>query len=76
MSFPPCSTSYDAHPQIVRPVLEAIDGVSKTFLSLLGRQGEEVEGTSVHSEMEHLVAINQALLQALGVSHPALEQVS
>ena len=37
---------HTAQPQIVRPIMEAIDGISKTFLALLARQLEQ--------EKEHL----------------------
>lgn len=77
-------SSYEAQPRIVGPVLEAIDGVSRAFLGILAREEareaveearEEVKEATPHQEMEQLVAINQGLLQALGVSHPALQQV-
>ena len=82
-SLSPSLFSYEAQPRIVGPVLEAIDGVSRAFLGILARReareageaGEEVEEATPHQEMEQLVAINQGLLQALGVSHPALQQV-
>ena len=32
---------HTAQPQIVRPIMEAIDGISKTFLALLARQLEQ-----------------------------------
>ena len=54
-----------------------MDGVSKAFLGLLAAEGEEVEAEEADTmaTMEQLVATNQALLEALGVSHPALQQV-
>ena len=66
--------------------MEAIDGISKSFLALLARQlaeekeekeddGEEEELPSLHSQMEELVSVNQSLLEALDLSHPALQQV-
>ena len=65
--------------------MEAIDGISKSFLALLARQlaeekeekedDEEEEVPSLHSQMEELVSVNQSLLEALDLSHPALQQV-
>ena len=65
--------------------MEAIDGISKSFLALLARQlaeekeeeedNEEEEVPSLHSQMEELVSVNQSLLEALDLSHPALQQV-
>jgi len=75
---------YNAQPKIVRPIMEAIDGISKSFLALLARQlaqekeeeeTEEEEMPNLQSNMEELVAINQSLLEALDLSHPALQQV-
>ena len=68
--------------------MEAIDGISKSFLALLDRQlaqekeeqdEEEEEGEeempSLQTKMEELVSVNQSLLEALDLSHPALQQV-
>ena len=71
--------------------MEAIDGISKTFLALLARQleqekehvddhededeQEEEEVPSLHAKMEELVNINQSLLEALDLSHPELQKV-
>ena len=82
---------HTAKPQIVRPIMEAIDGISKTFLALLARQleqekehvddhededeQEEDEVPSLHAKMEELVNINQSLLEALDLSHPELQKV-
>jgi len=64
---------YEAHPDIIKPVMESIDGVSKTFLSLLER--DNISSMSTFTEMEELIDYNQALLQSLGVNHPALQDV-
>ena len=84
---------YNAQPKIVRPIMEAIDGISKSFLAILARQlaqekeeqeqeeeeeegeGEEEEMPSLQTKMEELVSVNQSLLEALDLSHPALQQV-
>ena len=78
---------YNAQPKIVRPIMEAIDGISKSFLALLARQlaqekeeeeeeeEQEEEMPSLQAKMEELVSINQSLLEALHLSHPALQQV-
>merc|ERR1712037_995 len=68
---------YNAQPKIVRPIMEAIDGISKSFLALLDRQlaqekeeQEEEEGEeempSLQTKMEELISVNQSLLEALG----------
>ena len=82
---------YNAQPKIVRPIMEAIDGISKSFLAILARQlaqekeeqeeeeeegeGEEGEMPSLQTKMEELVSVNQSLLEALDLSHPVLQQV-
>ena len=79
---------YNAQPKIVRPIMEAIDGISKSFLAILARQlaqekeeqeeeeeGEEEEMPSLQTKMEELVSVNQSLLEALDLSHPVLQQV-
>ena len=69
--------------------MEAIDGISKSFLAILARQlaqekeeqeeeeeeGEEEEMPSLQTKMEELVSVNQSLLEALDLSHPVLQQV-
>ena len=69
--------------------MEAIDGISKGFLALLARQlaqeqdqeqeqeqeQDQEEMPSLQTKMEELVSVNQSLLEALDLSHPALQQV-
>jgi len=66
---------YDKHPKIIKPILESIDGVSQAFLAVLERLGGREANATNLSEMEELIDYNQALLQSLGVSHPALQDV-
>lgn len=66
---------YDSHPKIIKPVLESIDGVSETFLALLENLESGNSSNATYHEMEELIDYNQALLQSLGVSHPALQDV-
>jgi len=65
---------YDSHPKIIKPVLESIDGVSEAFLALLENMGTG-NSTATYHEMEELIDYNQALLQSLGVSHSALQDI-
>jgi len=65
---------YDSHPKIIKPVLESIDGVSEAFLAVLENL-ETGNTTASYLEMEELIDYNQALLQSLGVSHPARQDV-
>ena len=60
----------ESHPQIINPVLESIEAVSQEFLALYQSHDQ-------HSlqKMEQLVDYNQGLLQTLGVSHPALQNI-
>ena len=65
---------FDSHPKIIKPVLESIDGVSEAFLALLENMGSS-NSTATYREMEELIDYNQALLQSLGVNHPALQDI-
>ena len=60
----------ESHPDIINPVLESIEAVSQEFLALYQSHDQ-------HSlqKMEQLVDYNQGLLQTLGVSHPALQNI-
>lgn len=54
-----------AHPEIVNPLLDAIDGITKRALHCMNSP----------KEMGWLMNINHALLEALGVGHPLLSKL-
>ncbi|KAI8393463.1 ribosomal protein S5 domain 2-type protein [Radiomyces spectabilis] len=64
------------YPQVIDPILDAIDGVSLRCRDafLLYRQ-EKLSEAQLMEELEDLVNINHCLLQALGVSHASLEKI-
>lgn len=59
---------------MVGPTLEAIDGVSKKCLEIL-QQSDQDDSIHRFRSIQNLIQYNQKLLEALGVSHPALEEV-
>ena len=61
------------YPDVVGPTLEAIDGVSNKCLEIL--QADEDSTHDRFRTIQNLIQYNQKLLEALGVSHPALEEV-
>jgi len=65
---------YDAHPKVIKPILESIDGISEAFLALMEKFNCHDSNSRIR-EIEELVDYNQALLHALGVSHPSLQDV-
>jgi len=66
---------YDEHPKIVKPVIDAIGGISETFLATLEKIDSAGESQENYRTLEDLIDMNQALLQSLGVSHPDLQKV-
>ena len=62
---------YQNYPEVVGPTLDAINGVSEKSLEILRSNDTKNE----HEIISYLVDYNQKLLEALGVSHPALEDV-
>ena len=60
------------YPDVVGPTLEAIDGVSNKCLEIL--QADDSTNDRFRT-IQNLIQYNQKLLEALGVSHPALEEV-
>jgi len=66
---------YDLHPKIVKPVIEAIGGISETFLATLEKIDTAGDTPENYRTLEDLIDMNQALLQSLGVSHPDLQTV-
>jgi len=66
---------YEKNPKIVKPILDAIDGLSETFLATMEKMTADGATQTIYNEMEDLIDVNQALLQSLGVSHPSLQSV-
>ena len=66
---------YELHPKIVKPILEAMDGISETCLATLEKIATAVEIDKNYRTLEDLIDVNQSLLHSLGVSHPALQDV-
>ena len=62
-------------PDIVQPIIEAIDGVSRDCLDTLRRMETAKDLTQSYKRLERLIDLNQGLLATLGVSHPALDEV-
>lgn len=66
---------YHDNPKIVRPILEAIDGISHTCLDTLDDMTKSGDTKERYEKLGQLISYNQKLLEALGVSHPHLEEV-
>ena len=64
-----------AMPRVVKAVMDAIDGVSHTALANLKAMAEEGDTKERYETAEKLLDYNQKLLEALNVSHPALEEI-
>lgn len=65
------SFRYKDYPEVIGPTLDAIDGLTNKCLEVLQAENDENQTRII----SHLVDYNQKLLEALGVSHPALEEV-
>lgn len=73
----------ESYPQVVQSTLDAMDGISVAAADILTQLGESdaesgdtlEQQNSLHAKLEELVDMNQALLNVLGVSHPALDQI-
>eukprot|EP00088_Acartia_fossae_P002359 TRINITY_DN10953_c0_g1_i4.p1 TRINITY_DN10953_c0_g1~~TRINITY_DN10953_c0_g1_i4.p1 ORF type:complete len:380 (+),score=45.09 TRINITY_DN10953_c0_g1_i4:63-1202(+) len=59
------------YPEIIEPVLEAIDGISSRFLSA----GSLEDDAEYYKTVQDLIEYNQSLLSSIGVSHPTLDDV-
>jgi mevalonate kinase len=78
---------FDVYPAVIQPILDSIGGISKRFLELTAlyttltssKESNSSESADwmrrFETEMSDLVRLNHGLLGALGVSHPALNQI-
>jgi len=64
-----------AYPEIIHPILKAVDGISNKFLTLVQNLGEDENEKYFFKMVGELVECNQNLLSSLGVSHPTLDDV-
>ena len=64
---------YEAYPTVVAPILQAMGALAEAF----AQEQKQTTGTSAAASRRLLdyVSLNHALLRAVGVSHPALEDV-
>ncbi|KAJ1523837.1 hypothetical protein ONE63_010395 [Megalurothrips usitatus] len=71
----------ERHGVIVDSIMQAMDHISSEgekyfkFLDEAKRMQSEIEAQHLFSKMEELWSMNHSLLQALGVSHPSLDQI-
>ncbi len=63
------------HPLVIDPILEAIDGVSQSFLDKIKLMESHGDSQEDYQHLNDLVTYNHKLLNTLGVSHPSLEEV-
>jgi len=71
---------YNAQPKIVRPIMEAIDGISKSFLALLARQlaqekeeQEEEEQEEEEKEEEEMPSLQSKMEELVAINQSLLE---
>ncbi|KAI8080214.1 GHMP kinase [Gilbertella persicaria] len=65
-----------AYPEIVNPMLDAMDGIAVRCKDAFKKlQENQLTSESLMDELEDLVELNHCLLSGLGVSHPSLEKV-
>ena len=71
-------------PAVIQPIFASIDAITQRFLQIIGpspqREGGDVEAEIsekqyLEREIAMLIRVNQGLLEALGVGHPALARV-
>jgi len=59
-------------PGVIAPILDAIHGISLQVLQLFQSEADDREVTR---SLESLFTINHSLLNAIGVGHPALDEI-
>ncbi|KAK3879363.1 hypothetical protein Pcinc_016055 [Petrolisthes cinctipes] len=65
-------------PNVMNPVLDALDALADRAVEVLHQIGSATDSTDIDSALriqQELVDMNQALLCALGVSHPSLDRL-
>ncbi|CAG8629112.1 3596_t:CDS:2, partial [Acaulospora morrowiae] len=62
----------DKYPDIVNPILDAIDAISMSLIKLLESGASQQK---MLKELEDLIDLNHYLINSLGVGHPSLEKV-
>ncbi|KAL7753654.1 Mevalonate kinase [Sorochytrium milnesiophthora] len=60
----------EAHPTVVDPMLDAIHNISTSCCKVFE---QDLHAMQRHEQLAQLVAMNQHLLAALGMSHPAID---
>jgi len=70
-------TLHDSIPAVIKPIFNAIEGISQRFLEILSSITETDQGRkrnkNLIDEIGTLFRINQDLLNAIGVGHPSLD---
>lgn len=81
------ATLRERHPQVVEPILTAMDEISQSAIECLKQLNHfntssesdksqvELEMQQYYNKLGELTDMNQHLLQALGVSHPMLDKI-
>jgi mevalonate kinase len=64
-----------AMPRVVKTLLDAMDDISVTCLETLEEMADKGDTKERYQTLEKLIDYNQKLLEALNVSHPALEDI-
>ncbi len=67
----------DESPDIIKPILSAMGEISNKCVEILREMGEAPGGgqREHYDQLEELIDRNQKLLEAVKVSHPALERI-
>ena len=66
----------DRLPLVIEPLLQAIDGLSTTFVAAVRPEGSASDAddqSALYTRVCELVDVNMGLLRLLGVGHPALD---
>ena len=68
-------TLYDKLPSVLKPIFDAVEGISQRFLEIIGRDSAVGNQEQLVEEIGTLFRINQDLLNAMGVGHSSLNSV-
>lgn len=66
---------YDKYPEVVKPVLDAIEGITSQFESVIQSDRHEASTLQMYETLQDLIDMNQQLLVFLGVSHPTIDEI-